>query len=140
MSREVKLKKENDELRERLEALEQSLRDLQQEKAAADNLIEQMLDSRPPTAMQDGGSRSPEGPCERKPNLKRHPKRSPPHKRLKVPVMEEEQIQYVDAALEKLVHNRCTVNDPPDPGLSSILEMLSQVQKNQGRLNMEEKT
>ena len=88
VSKETKLKKENDELRGRLEALERSLQDLQSEKKAADALLEHVLDSRPPSALRnEGGSRQPQGPSKRRPNLsmKRNPKRSPPHKRVKVP-------------------------------------------------------
>ena len=78
--------KENDNLRKRLVDLERSLEELLQRKKESDTLLEHVLDSRPPSALRnEGGSRQPQGPSKRRPNPKRNPKRSPPHKRVKVP-------------------------------------------------------
>ena len=86
----LKLKKENDDLRKRLAKLEQSLACLNQEKREADDLLHHVLASETPAATNmeaAGSSWNPRGPGKHRPSKKRHPKRSPVHKRVKIPVM-----------------------------------------------------
>ena len=89
--RAEKLKKENEELRGRLEKLEQALEDMQKRKKEADALLGHVLDSKTPVAVKaTGSSRNPRGSGERRPSIKRRPeKRSPVHKRVKIPVRTE---------------------------------------------------
>ena len=91
VSREQKLKNENEELRGRLEKLEQALEDMQQRKKESDALLGHVLDSKTPVDVKAAGSsRNPRGSGERRPSIKRRPeKRSPVHKRVKMPVRTE---------------------------------------------------
>ena len=87
-SRETKLKKQNEKLRERLGDLERMLKNLQQQKKESESLLVHVLDSKTPVITQmTESSRYPRGPLKRRPGKKRHPKRSPVHKRLKIPEM-----------------------------------------------------
>ena len=86
-TREMKLTKENDNLRKRLGELERSLEELLQQKKDSDTLLEHVLDSKTPIAVKAiGSSRNPRGSRKPRPSIKRHPKRSPVHKRMKIPV------------------------------------------------------
>ena len=69
---------------------------MQKRKKEADALLGHVLDSKTPVAVKaTGSSRNPRGSGERRPSIKRRPeKRSPVHKRVKIPVRTEaEQIQ-----------------------------------------------
>jgi len=84
-SRELKLKNENEDLRKRLATLEKTIATLNQEKKEADELQIVLASKTPePTIMEAAeSSRHPRGPGEHRPSKKRHPKRSPVHKRMK---------------------------------------------------------
>ena len=88
-TREMKLKNENDDLRKRVADLERALGALQKEKNESNALLAHVLDSKTPAPIDKKAvesSRNPRGPGKPRPNQKRHPKRSPVHKRMKVPV------------------------------------------------------
>ena len=94
--RQVKLKKENEELRARLEKLERALEVLQEQKKESDALLEHALESKTPVSVKmAGSSRNPRGPGERRLSVKRRPeRRSPKHKRVKIPMkIEDAQMQ-----------------------------------------------
>ena len=84
-SRELKLKNENKDLRKRLATLEKTIATLNQEKKEADELQIVLASKTPePTIMEAAESSwHPRGPGEHRPSKKRHPKRSPVHKRMK---------------------------------------------------------
>ena len=86
--REAKLKKENEELRARLEKLERTLEVLQEQKKESDALLGHELESKTPVSVKmAGSSRNPRGPGQRRPSVKRRPeRRSPKHKRVKIPM------------------------------------------------------
>ena len=87
-SRVVKLKNENDDLRKRLATLEQTIASLNQEKMKTDDTSDRFGEQTPaPTYMEAAeSSRKPRGPGKHRPSKKRHPKRSPVHKRMKTSV------------------------------------------------------
>ena len=87
-SRELKLKKENENLRKRLATLEKTIATLNQEKKDTDELQIVLASKTPaPTNMEAAESSwNPRGPRKHRPSKKRHPKRSPVHKRMKTSV------------------------------------------------------
>ena len=89
MTLSYRSKNENDDLRKRLATLEQTIVSLSQEKMKTDDTSDRFGEQTPaPTYMEAAeSSRKPRGPGKHRPSKKRHPKRSPVHKRVKIPVM-----------------------------------------------------
>ena len=87
-SRELKLKKGNENLRKRLGTLEKTIATLNQEKKDTDEIQIVLASKTPaPTNMEAAESSwNPRGPKKHRPNKQRHPKRSPVHKRMKTSV------------------------------------------------------
>ena len=87
-SRVVKLKNENDDLRKRLANLEETIASLNQEKMNTDDNSERFGEQTPVATYVEAAESSwnPRGPGKHRPSKKRHPKRSPVHKRMKISV------------------------------------------------------